>query len=259
MESSPEYSDEIVDLLTAYALDALEPAERAKVQQLLSERPELQKILAELRAAADLLPFALERPVLPPEWRQRTIDYALGRQRIESKQKHSFPHLRQPWLIGLGSLATALIIAVFGLIGYINNLHSQLTTAIQQRDQAQALAATAQAASQQLAAVLTNPTPLASLRGDAGQGSIYLDRTGELLLIAALPPLTENQVYQLWVIEENAAPVSGGVFTIDTSGYGIIRLPAARVPDGSTLAITAEPSPGSDGPTGPILIAGKIT
>jgi len=110
-----------------------------------------------------------------------------------------------------------------------------------------------------LATVLVDPVLLASLQGDTGEGSVYLDPTGELLLIAALPPLTENQVYQLWVIEENAAPVSGGVFTIDTSGYGIIRLPAARVPDGSTLAITAEPSPGSDGPTGPILIAGRIT
>lgn len=259
MEPSSERTDDIAELLVAYALDALEPAERERVQRLLAEQPALQQTLAELRAAADLLPHGLEQPKLPLEWRQRTIDYAVGRRPAQVEKSSSYRHWWRSWQSVLGSLTVVLAVAVFGLVWYLNSLQAQLATILQQRDQAQMIAATAQAASQQLAAVLVTPDPLAALQGDNGQGSVFRDPEGNLVVIAALPPLSADQVYQLWLIEGNAAPVSGGVFTVDPNGYGFVRLPAAQVASGVTLAITAEPAPGSPGPTGPVLIAGQIS
>ncbi|WP_298490169.1 anti-sigma factor [uncultured Chloroflexus sp.] len=260
MEQLSGEPDEIVDLLAAYALDALAPSERARVQRLLAERPELYQTLTELRAAADLLPYGLDRPALPPEWRQRTIDYALGRrsptEQSTSRQRSS---RWRAWTIGLGSLSTFLLIVLLVLIGSLNSLRNELTIVTQQRDQSQSLAATAQASAQQMMAVLTNPTPLATLVGDAGKGAIFRDTAGNVFLIVSLPPLADHIVYQLWLIENNAAPVSGGIFTVDASGYGVIPLPNESARQGITLAITAEPAPGSPGPTGTIVIAGQIT
>ena len=49
--------DDILDLLTAYALGAITPDEIARVSALLDEQPELRATLAELRATADMLPY----------------------------------------------------------------------------------------------------------------------------------------------------------------------------------------------------------
>lgn len=261
MEPSSERTDEITDLLAAYALDALEPGERMRVQRLLAERPELQQTVTELRAAANLLPHSLERPTLPSEWRQRTLDYALGRR----LQAHKHPLVGQrlgrwrAWVIGFGSLSALLLVAILMLIGLLNDVRRELAVVAQQRDQAQALAATAQASAQQVATLLTNSTPLATLTGDAGQGVVLRDAAGNLVLIAILPPSAANQVYQLWLIENDAAPVSGGVFTVDAGSYGVVPLPAESARRGITLAITAEPAPGSPGPTSAILISGRLT
>ena len=46
--------DDILDLLTGYALDALDNDEMLQVQQLLIERPELRAVLTELRTTLDL-------------------------------------------------------------------------------------------------------------------------------------------------------------------------------------------------------------
>ncbi|OAN43197.1 hypothetical protein A6A03_18600 [Chloroflexus islandicus] len=260
MDSSPEQPEEITNLLVAYALDALDPAERARVQRLLAERPELQQTLTELRASANLLPYGLDRPTLPPEWRQRTLDYALGRRsRMAEPSLAQQPvHRWRVWVAALGGISTVLFIVLLVMLGATGSLRSELAVVTQQRDQAQSLAATAQASAQQLAAVLTNPAPLATLTGEAGQGAVFRDAAGRLVLIAVLPPLADNQVYQLWLIENGAAPVSGGVFTVDAGGYGLMALPADSARSGTTLAITAEPAPGSPGPTGAILIAGQV-
>lgn len=261
MDSSPEQLDEIIELLAAYALDALEPAERARVQRLLVEKPALQAVLHELRASADLLPYGLERPTLPPEWRQRTLDYALGRRSRLAEQSFIQQASRRwrAWMVALGSMSAILFIALLVLLSFINNLRGELAIVTQQRDQAQSLAATAQASAQQVASVLANPAPLATLSGEAGRGAVFRDAAGNVVLIAALPLLADNQVYQLWLIEDGAAPVSGGVFTVDAKGYGVLALPDERVRRGTTLAITAEPAPGSPAPTSAIVIAGQVS
>jgi anti-sigma-K factor RskA len=82
--------------------------------------------------------------------------------------------------------------------------------------------------------------------------------TGELLVAARLPPLAENQVYQLWLIAGEGAPQSGGVFTVDSSGFGVIAL-GPGAPTGVTLAVTAEPAPGSSGPTTTPLVVGQLS
>ena len=72
-------TDDILDLLTAYALGALEPDEIAHVSALLAEHPELRATLAELRATADRLPYGLPEAVPAADLRQRVLERATGR------------------------------------------------------------------------------------------------------------------------------------------------------------------------------------
>ncbi|WP_333691932.1 anti-sigma factor [Chloroflexus sp.] len=260
MGSSREHPDDITELLAAYALDALDSTERARVQHLLMEQPELQQTLAELRSAADLLPQALERPSLPPELRQRTLDYAVGRSPTVRRSFAGSPGKRLwSWLEAKNILVVTLGVLLLIAVGVINGFNTELNVVRQQRDQALSQVATAQIAAQQLAVLLTASAPLATLTGELGQGVVVRDEAGDLVVIATLPSLPASQVYQLWLIEGAAAPTSGGIFTVDANGYGIVRLPGLLPQSGTTFAITAEPAPGSPAPTGSILISGQVS
>jgi anti-sigma-K factor RskA len=156
-------------------------------------------------------------------------------------------------------LAAALLVALISAFGQISGLQNELAVVREQRDQAQVVAATAQAAAAQLVAVVAQPAALGTLAGTGGQATVLQNADGTLILAADLPPLAANQVYQLWLIEGNNAPVSGGVFTVDATGYGLLTLNVGRTLSGATLAITAEPAPGSPGPTTDILVLGELT
>ncbi len=261
MDPRPDISDEINDLLVAYALDALEPAEHERVRQLLAERPELQATLDELRATVGTLPYGLTPATPPPELRQRVLDHAVGRTaqpaQAEARTGQMAANLRT-WLFGLAGLAVALLVALITTLGQVGGLQNELATARQQRDQAQLIAATAQASAQQVAAIVAQSVALADLSGAGGQGTVLQSAEGNLILAAELPPLAAGRVYQFWLIEGGAAPVSGGVFIVGDTGYGLLTLDVGRPLVGATLAVTDEPAPGSPGPTTDILIVGEV-
>lgn len=262
MDQRPDISDEINDLLVAYALDALEPAEHERVRRLLNDRPELQATLEELRATVGTLPYGLTPTAPPAELRSRVLDHAVGRTvrpaPVEARAGRSAANIRT-WLFGLGGLAAALLVALITTLGQISGLQNELAVARQQRDQAQLIAATAQAVTQQFAAVVAQPVALAELSGAGGRGTVLQSADGNLILAADLPPLAAGRVYQLWLIEGENAPVSGGVFTVGDDGYGLLTLAAGNSIAGATLAVTDEPAPGSPGPTSDILILGQAT
>lgn len=243
--------DDITDLLVAYALDALEPAEMRRVAALLDERPDLRALLAELRASADALPYGLAEQTPPADLRQRALDYAVGRGRAAPPAVR--PGLARGWLAALGGLAALCLALLLLSVGELLSVRGQLDTA-------QQALATAQSGALEVQAVLAQPLRLAELRGSEGRATLIQSENGDMLLAAQLPPLAENRVYQLWVIVGENDPVSGGVFQVGADGGGLLTLGAGLpVAAGATLAVTAEPGPiGSPGPTGDVLIAGKM-
>src|SRR6185503_9755071 len=103
MTSPHDDTDNMMELLTAYALDALEPEEFARVSALLEARPELRSTLAELRAVADQMPYALAPADPPPDLRQRVLDHATGRGRPRVSGVAAGIGVRaRTWLLGLG-------------------------------------------------------------------------------------------------------------------------------------------------------------
>lgn len=252
----PQSTDEITDLLVAYALDALEPEEHERVSRLLRERPELRATLAELRATVARLPYGLPESAPPPDLRGRVLDRATGRASAPARRASSAgPGIGgrlRGWLFGLGGLAGALLIALAFALSQLSGAQAELA-------RTQAELAAARAESQQIAAVLAQPVQQVRLAGTVGGGTALLTPEGELLLAAELPQLAAGRVYQLWLVEGDQAPVSGGTFTVGPDGSGLIALDAGRPIAGAIIAVTDEPEGGSPGPTTEILIAGQVT
>jgi anti-sigma-K factor RskA len=243
--------EDIMDLLAAYAVDALEPAEIAQVSRLLAERPELRAILAELRAAADQLPYALPEAAPPPELRQRVLDRATGRAPARSLAAPvALARRARVWVLTLGALAAVAVVAA--VLGW-----AQLAGVRGELADARAAVAAMQGEIGQLQAqVAAAQRVLASLDGD-GSGAILETRDGTTVFVAQLPPLEPGRVYQLWRIQGDNAPASAGVFTVDARGFGQTALAIDQQPHaGDTVAVTNEPDGGSPGPTTQPLIVG---
>ncbi|GAB4203308.1 MAG: anti-sigma factor [Roseiflexaceae bacterium] len=256
--------DEILDLLTAYALDALEPEEIARVDALLEQHPEWRSTLAELRATANLLPYGLPETTPPESLRRRTLDHATGRAPRATTQRTALPLRR--WLLALGGLAAVALVAVglaWAQLGAARSelarLQAELAVAQAELTRVQGELTAAQTAQRQVAEVLALSEPLVAMSGPGGRGTVLRSASGETLVAARLPQLAQGRVYQLWLIQGSGAPVSGGTFTVDEQGFGLLRLGTTTLSPlaADTFAITDEPTGGSPGPTTTPLVAGK--
>jgi anti-sigma-K factor RskA len=237
-------SDDILDLLTAYALDALEPAEITHVHALLASHPELRATLAELRTTVDTLPYGLPEATPAPELRQRVLDYATGRDGRRPPAATARPTRRRGWLLGLGGLAATAVVAAAVGWGQVVSLRGELTQTRTELVRAHQALGTAQAV-------------IATLQGTTGQGTLVLTSAGNIVFTVKLPQLQPGRTYQLWRIQGKNKPQDAGLFTVDQQGYGIFDL-GQQPQRGETVAVTDEPNPGSAQPTTPVLISGEV-
>ena len=237
--------DDILDLLTAYALGVIEPDEIARVSALLDEQPELRATLAELRATADMLPYGLPEASPPTELRQRVLDHATGRSvPATTSPPRRVANRMRGWVLGLSGIAAVAVLAA--VIGWMQLFQTRELLAQSRAELAQTQAQVADA-----------QVLIASLTGDGSSASILRTRDGEAVLVAQLPPLQPGRVYQLWRIQGNNRPASAGLFHVDSQGYTTAALPADQQPQaGEIVAVTNEPDGGSPGPTSKPLIAG---
>ena len=261
--------DDILDLLTAYALGVIEPDEIARVSALLDAQPELRATLAELRATADMLPFGLPEARPPDDLRQRTLDHATGRtsQAAASPPRRAVSRMRG-WVLGLSGIAAVAILAaaigwaqLFQARDQLAQSQTKLTQAQTQVTDAQRQLAQSQAELVQIQGQVADAqvliATLTSASNSTASASIVRTRSGATVLIAQLPPLPPGRVYQLWRIQGSNPPAPAGIFHVSAQGYGNTALLGDEQPHaGETVAVTEEPDGGSPGPTTKPLIAG---
>jgi len=82
---------------------------------------------------------------------------------------------------------------------------------------------------------------------------------GQWVVSATLPAAPPGKVYQLWFVTPTA-PRSAGLLETDAAGHGfkILTLPADVGPV-NAAAVTLEPAGGSEKPTLPIYVVGKMS
>lgn len=251
------HHEEFANDLAAYALDALDTADRAALEAHLATCPECAGALAELRQASLAVGLSTE-PVAPPAGlRSRTLAHAMAGQLAVAAEAPVPPRQGSPvpWLLA----AAAALVAALSL-GYTLALRSELSAA---QRASRTAAAQVQALEAELAGVRDGVTRLERVvdvvtapdarqvrlsgtgEAAASRGVAYLSPSLGLVVHAtSLPALAPGQGYQLWLIPPGAQPVSLGMMSV--SGATASR--AASLPAGVTtgvIALTVEAASGS--------------
>ncbi len=248
------------DLLGAFALGAVEAEEAAIVRTHLATCEACQVEIAGLWTAVDSLPEMIEPLEPPPALRDRIAAAIMTETAASSpppaaptpaalgstptivpvplapapiRPPASFWSRATPWM----AAAAILLLLSAGLLIWNLRLQDQLRQVDAPVVETIALAP-------------TDAAPDAS-------GQVTYVAQDELFLVEVrdLPPLDPNQVYEVWLIDEEGVPAPCGVFDQPTDQHAMI----ADRGHYETLAITVEPGPlGTETPTGEIVAIASL-
>jgi anti-sigma factor RsiW len=227
-----------LDLLAAYALDALTDDERLAVDAHLISCVSCRREVARHKSVTEVLEMATMPDLLPSaDLRERILRASARTPQVRPVPVRTVRSRRISLSTRLGGWLAAAILLVtsVGLGAWDLNLRQQVQALTARPTTRVALAATSDA-----------PGAVGDLAIDAGRGT--------LITVGNLPQLTTGLVYEAWVIDDSGAHAAG-TFLTTADGRGTIALtrPAGL---GQVVAITTEPSPGVDAPTGKILLKG---
>lgn len=224
----------------AYALGALDPADRAAFEEHLAGCDLCRADVARHRTTTDLLARAAPDVAPPAALRARVLGDAA---RVRPLRRRGSG---LPWLLAAASLVIALGVG-----------------AIWARDRAQwretIAAARAELATRDstIAALLGSEVHLVTLTtsGREPRVRVFWNHDRDVFVVTAfdLPAAAPGRTYQLWALASGQAPVSMGTFDTDSTGRAVLVLPvedpvlALGLLD--ACALTEEPAGGSPGPT----------
>ncbi len=237
---SDNRATQVVDLLPAYALGALDDDERDLVEEELAVSQSLRDQYRSLQLTADALaqPATLTAP--PAALRDRVLASAGQRAAPVVLPQRGY----RPARIGLVAAALLVLVlagVIVGLWNRANDLDRQL--------------ADVQQAMSRPSTDFSRPLVWTALSAAASDVPVsgYFCRTedGEVgWIVVEDMPVTDNHVYQLWLVDGERL-VSAGTFATDAEGrgFGVVRA-EAPVTAFQELWITAEPPGGSSAPSG---------
>ena len=202
------------ELTAAYALDALDPAERAEYEEHLATCERCRDELAQLSVVAAELAFAAEPVSPPPTLRTRILEAA------QAERPNVVP-LRPRWLYPVAAVAAVAACVAIGLAVWNVSLDNRLSTANHQ--------------------ALTN-VPVTGV-----PGTLVVSSSGSAaLLVYRIAPAPSGKTYEAWVLQGKKA-IPAGLFR---AGKGSAFVPIkGKVPKGGRVAVTVEPAGGSPQPT----------
>lgn len=258
--------DTAVELVAAYALDALDAAERPAFEAHLALCVACQREVAACRAVTVAMATSVDPLEPPPALRARALAGATaGPQRARamapappgSTATPTVSRSHWAWL----AAAAGVILAV-GSAMYASSLKFQLDETRSQLRQSSSQVSTLRdqlAEARTIAARLLNAVNVMgagdmikiTLRGQgaaaAAAGTAYLSASkGANIDLEGLPVLPAGKIYQLWLIPKGQVPVSGGVFNAAANGTASVQKPMpAGMPMPQMVAVTIE-----DGPAG---------
>ncbi|MGO9197874.1 MAG: anti-sigma factor domain-containing protein [Acidimicrobiales bacterium] len=248
---------DVEELLAAYALDAVDPAEALAVEAHVAECSRCRAEVARHRELASM--FSSSPEEAPAELWQR-ISGALA----EPDPEYGAPlaiaqiapigagrrvprriTLANGLLAGVAAVAAVVVIVMAVQISHLNGQVAQMQDAIGSKGLASAVAT-----------ALVEPHQEAVLSSATGKmtAEVVITPSGEAYWVhSSLPQLKAAQTYQLWALV-NGKPVSIGLIGRDPSGYSAFRIG----PGSAALMVTAEPAGGTPSPTTRVLLRQTI-
>ena len=264
-------NEKMEELLTFYALDALNDAERQQVEAYVAANPEARLRLDEMLNTASALAFASE-PLDPPAALKRTlmdrvtadaekrfapsapIQTSAWSRFIESLQPRTGS--RFPQAVAAFSLFIALAVGAWGLTlrNEMKSLQAQ-TAQLQQEvaEQQEIMAVIASPNAQTFVVAGTDHQP-----GSHGRLIADSETGSAVLVVAGLQQLESEKTYEFWLIK-GETPVAAGIFEVNESGQAILKLSHAVMPGSyDAVGVSVEPEGGSEQPTGAIVMLSEI-
>ncbi|WP_120005015.1 anti-sigma factor domain-containing protein [Nesterenkonia muleiensis] len=246
--------DALRELLGAWALDAVDDVERARVERAIAADPELAAEARQLRetvariaeADAQQPPEDLREAVLAQidTFSPRTT--RANRPTAETSERDQLAAVRRRRRWQTLAAAAAAVIAVAIPTAIAVDQADRADQAEQQAQQAQHEAGLAQQQADQIAQALTDPAAQ-MVAEELPDGSRAVAVLGEGTALFAAEGMTElhDQDYQLWVLEGDHA-IPAGVLAWEA---GRLTAHVEDFPEDAALAVTAEPLGGSEQPT----------
>jgi anti-sigma-K factor RskA len=257
--------DELEELIPAYVLDAVDPADRARIESHLPRCRRCSQLVESYQPVTDLLAYAAEPAEPRAELKYRVLAATLPQRKIVPAPAPSplaqfstgFSSLfRAP---ALSALALLLLLALGAWNVTLQNQVAQQAAAMQQ--------VTAEMSQQRdfLTALAYSDGQPHHLQGTevASQavGRLYsgYDENSFVMITYDMPSLKPSQSYQLWLTDVSGNRTSGGVFTVDAQGRGwLIGHTPKPLSEYKSVGVTVEPLGGSPGPTGAKMLGGSL-
>lgn len=240
---SVEDISHVVDILPAFVLDALTEEEMHQVSEHLAVCGSCRAELTHLQAVADELPLALSLSAPSPALKRKLMQ-SIHSRGVKPSMQAIAPTSRQSLAIFLRKWSHAITLALIILLVATNLfLWRQLNLATQ-----------ATASSMRVVALSRS-----DFSPDA-RGTLVINPSGKdaTLVVADLVSLSTDKQYQVWLIK-GAERVSGGVFSVDQSGYASFEIKAPKpFQQYDAIGISVEPAGGSRQPTGPNVFQAQI-
>lgn len=248
--------DEFEELLGAYALGAVTPEEQEAARAHLAECAKCTRLLREVRAVVDQLPYSVTQ-VNPPESLKERILEAIRREGqttpAQPVQINQRPRRRR-WDTRLLAAAAVLMFILFGgMTAWNVSLQHEVTSLQQQNTSLERQVGSLQ----HQVALIYAIQGSSSAQGASGK-LIYLpDQNITLLVMQGLPQLQGTEVYQGWLIHDKQ-PRSIGLLSVE-NGIASVTYPG-NIAGYEVAAVSIEPGPAASKnvPAGPVVAAGQL-
>jgi anti-sigma-K factor RskA len=251
-------------LTGAYALDAVDSAERERFEHHLQRCPSCEHEVRGMQETATRLAIAVAEPP-PPGFKAAVLTAAAQTRQHpplvdarpepaadqlpepalqRSRHRHGGARRRRPFRLAIpvAALATAIVIALGVVVGV---QQSRL-------DQAQNQQRAAQAQQRELTAVLSAPDAriVSGATALGGHTTMVVAASLDKMVFTAagLPAQPDARVYQLWLLTPSGQATSSGLLP-SAGGGAAASLIAAGPPAGDKVAVTVEPAGGTRQPT----------
>jgi anti-sigma-K factor RskA len=244
------FSRRVHELAGAYALDALDDAERERYERHLRRCPACAEDVRRMTSTATALAMAVAAEP-PTGLKERVLAAAAATPQLPplpppaaARHRHGRPVTRSAWFprLALGVAAVGVAAAVVLAVVTVST-QNRLTTV--------------QAQNQALAAVLAAPDAQVATANSStgGSATVVLSYAEQKMIFTStgLAPLPNNKVYELWLLSTGSAR-SAGLLPAPTDGKTAPVL-AAGLTSADKVGVTVEPAGGTSSPTTtPILV-----
>ena len=236
----------VSDALAAYALGCLDADEMIQVLTHLAECPQCREELETFQTVTDRLALAVPDVQPSPNLKDRIFEQIQSTipEREESLASVSwwqqFMASFRPFIPAwnIASVVAILVLTFFSVIFWQRSSH------LEQRYLTQDF--------QHVVLKCTHVVP------EAG-GQVLVSKDGEIgmLAVSNLPVLDSGNIYQVWLLRDGQRS-SGGMFTVNQRGYGMLTINATESLLNCEISITVEPRDGSIKPSGDTVLQTMI-